>query len=143
MKRQAQLEKHKAKHNLDFAKEYRLTERNKHISDGFNNLLNYGTWCAGIYWTANAIIPFAGEETKASLFIKLQQAIEVNAGNSLIVFGSLIFGTAALTCLIVNRKLSNKRIERLAERVVELEEQVDPGRTSSGLSEIGEHYLGD
>jgi hypothetical protein len=143
MKKQAQLEKHKAKHNLDLAKEFRLTERNKYISDGFNNLLHYGTWGFGIYWTGNSIIPFAGEETKASLFIQLQQAIEVNAGNSLIVFGSLFFGATALLCLTVNRILSNKRIKRLGERVVYLEEQVDPGRTSSGLSEIGEHHQGD
>jgi len=143
MKKQAQLEKQKAKYNVDLAKEYRLTERNKHLSDGFNNLLHYGTLSVGIYWTAKSIIPFAGEETKASFLIQLQHAIDLNAGNSLIILGSLFFGATAIICLTVHRVLSQKRIKRLAERVVELETQVDLERTSSGLSEVGEHYKGD
>ncbi len=143
MRKQALLKKQKAKHNLDLAKEYKLIERNKYFSDGFTNLLHYGTIASGIYWTTKALSRFAGEETNASLIVEVQQALEVSASNGLIVVVSLLFGIAGIIGYTVTRVLSKKRIKRLAERVVELESEIDTERTSSGLSEDGEHYRGD
>lgn len=85
-----------------------------------------------VVWLITASVDrLAGKFTIADIGIKFLGDLRISEAVAYVLTAG--FGGWAL----MERKLKGDTIQRLSKRVVELERQIDPGRTSSRLTERG------
>jgi len=90
------------------------------------------SWCG--YQSINAM---AGKQTAASILISLFGNLTVSQSLAYILgAGGVIYGLS-------ERKLRQGTVKRLQKRNQDLEGRLDPGRTSSKLTETGETHPRD
>ena len=114
---------------LEFVRESKKWEVGASIA---NNLIRYGTaaWCAFMAYLS--IDALAGRRTLAWIGINVLANLKVS-----IVIGWFV-GIAGFVYGRGQRKLRRDTIARLNGRIQDLEKSIDPGRTSSQLTERGE-----
>jgi hypothetical protein len=95
-------------------------------------LIKYGTIGFCVWALAPAFQAFAGKTTLANFGISLIADLKANSVFSHIVTG--IFGLGGAAYGLRERAHKRKEINRLGNRVVQLEKRLDPNRTSSGLT---------
>ena len=107
------------------------------ISDQIGRTVRYiAKWAviALVGWeVSDAVIALAGHET--NLNIALSAWIETKAG--ITISASLTVGALGVVYGQWQDKLRRRTVTRMGNRISELELQIDPNRTSSGLSREG------
>lgn len=98
-------------------------------------LIKYGTVCFCFWRLAPAMEAFAGKTTLANFGVSVLADLKANTVFSHLVTG--IFGFGGISYGLRERAQKRKEIKRLGNRVVELEKQRDPNRSSSGLTTDG------
>jgi hypothetical protein len=94
---------------------------------GLYALIAFGLWQAQL-----SIVAFAGHETS----VYVHAILEMFADFRVSIFVTLAGGAGAWA--VAERLLRQRMIVRLHTRIKELETQVDPGRSSSGLTRRGQ-----
>jgi hypothetical protein len=107
------------------------------VSVNVGRLIRYGTlvWICRYVYLGVAVL--AGRSTVAEFFMK------VLANMSVSTTLSLSFGATGLTYGWIQRQLRRRTIREKAARIKELEELLDPGRSSSGLMPDGSSRIED
>ena len=110
--------------------------KNAHISTSItsvaNNLIRWGGLAFMSYMFVQAVIALAGKETTANILIKI-------LGNVTITYGILGTWATGATFLYLKERASRKKtIKKIHPRIKELEQLIDPKRSSSTLTETGE-----
>jgi hypothetical protein len=123
------------KTKAELAAELRFTRQSKawEVAASLgNNLIRYGTaaWCA--YMAYLSIDALAGRRTLAWIGINALANVKIS-----VVIGWFV-GIAGFGYGLRQRKLRRDTIARLSGRIQYLEKVIDPGRTSSKLTERGE-----
>jgi hypothetical protein len=107
-----------------------------HVSNAWASFLNNLTRWGGLsfitYWIYRAIESLAGKETIADVVVKFIGNLTISQG------AAYVLGGAGLAYGVAQKKLRQKTVERLQPRVQELEERLDPNRTTSDLTPKGE-----
>jgi len=94
-------------------------------------LIKYGCLAIVAFFAYGAIAVLAGKQTFAQIGIKLLGDIKIANSIGYVVGGSgIIYGRR-------QKKLKEDVILKLAPRIKELETEIDPKRSSSGLTERG------
>lgn len=115
--------------------------RNRRLSDGWasvaNSAVRWGGAVGITYFAYKAVESLAGRETGASLLVELVSDFKLNIVFPwLVAIGGAVFG-------LLQRYLRRTTIQRLHRRIHELEELVDPGRSSSNLTSTGDTHPED
>lgn len=82
-----------------------------------------------VYFGGNILAPLAGENTALSLGISLLADLKLSV--------AITLAGGAAVWAVVERALRHRKTEYLQRRIKELETMIDPGRSSSGLTEEG------
>lgn len=77
------------------------------------------------------MVAFAGTKTEASVVIKFLLSMSADR------WIAYIFGGGGIAYGVHQRRLRRRNIKRLTGKKTELERRMDPGRSSSGLTETG------
>jgi hypothetical protein len=94
-------------------------------------LIKYGCLAIVAYLGYRSIAVLSGQYTFADIGIKFLANVRIaNSVGYVVGVGGLAYGRR-------QKKLREDAIEQLAPRIKELEAQIDPNRTSSGLTERG------
>lgn len=106
------------------------------VSEGiisiFNNLIKWGSLVAIIYFFKEAIVALAGKDTSSKILFSFVSDLKMDRYAAYAAaIGGAIYGMR-------QRKLRKDTIERLQSRIVDLEKRLDPGRTTSTLTNRGE-----
>jgi hypothetical protein len=102
------------------------------ISDMFRTTVRTLGGVVIAFWVYKTAAVLAGHSTDASFFLGVLSDIKVSQGLL------AAFGLGGLSYGARQRHLRKKNIERLEGRLRELEQMVDPGRSSSLLTRRGE-----
>lgn len=132
------LRKTRSKRELEIENAYLKTQRlrNNTVTIGQTLIKWAGIVCCFKYISV-AISALAGKETSANL------VLDILASASFSVSVSIVFGLGGVAYGLSQRSLRIRNILRLSGRVAELEAQIDPGRSSSGISSDGRTNEGD
>jgi hypothetical protein len=95
-------------------------------------LIKYAAICFCIWRLAPAMEAFAGKTTLANFGVSLIADLKANTVFSHLVMAVLGLGGAGYG--LRERAQKRREIKRLGNRVVAVEKQLDPNRTSSGLT---------
>lgn len=116
-----------------FTAEHYLRLRKIEAIDGIGRIgARYGFLTVIAFLGYSSIRVLAGKTTLAEIAVRFITNIRVSAGISYAVGG----GGVAYGWL--QKRLRGNGIKKMAAHIKELEEQIDPGRSSSGLTERGE-----
>jgi p-aminobenzoyl-glutamate transporter AbgT len=117
-------------------REYRLkSEKLSLVKDLGGKIIKWSAICF-IAWRASLVVEaLAGKQTLAEFGVFLLADLKANKVISHAV--SVIFGASGIAYGYRSRKLRQKDIQRLGTRVVDLEQKIDPERSSSGLTNKG------
>jgi hypothetical protein len=118
----------------------RLKEENRHsrfiqIVDSITRLSLVGIQWAGLvgimYFTYNSVSVLSGKATFADIGIRLIGDLKISEGLAYCLgSGGILYG-------LNQRRLRRQTIEHLSSRLRRYESQIDPNRTSSGLTPKG------
>jgi hypothetical protein len=97
-----------------------------------NNLIRYGTFCFLFYCAYLMIDTLAGQSTTADILVRVLSDFRINNALSYALAGG--FGVWGWR----ERRLRQKSVKTMHARIKELELAIDPQRTSSNLTTIGE-----
>ncbi len=93
--------------------------------------IKYGTLVACVYLGYLSIESLAGRVTLATVGIRLLGNLRVSEGIcAILTTGGIVYGVG-------QRRLRHKAVKHLGNAKNELEKILDPGRSSSGLTEAG------
>gem|GEM_PF-1961391 len=107
------------------------------IGSSIQQFIKYGFLAFCFYLFYLSVLALAGKHTFAEIGIKVLGSLRISDGIlSVVAAGSLSYGVG-------QRNLRRKNIERLSRRNQELEQQLDPKRSSSGLTLKGTTRPGD
>lgn len=110
--------------------------RNRRLSDGWasvaNNVVRWGGILGIVYYTAQAVQSLAGQQTAAALILQWPTEYKVH------VAIPWITAVAFVAYGLLQRYLKNRTVRELHQYIKELEQRVDPKRSSSGLTSTGE-----
>jgi hypothetical protein len=94
-------------------------------------IIRYGFLALVAFFAYRAIDVLAGKHTLADLGVKILADVKIgNAVSYAVGGGGIAYGAR-------QRKLRGDTIQKMGKRIKELETAVDPGRSSSGLTERG------
>lgn len=110
----------------------RKAKLSESIVSVLNNILKYGCYLLIARYSYLSIDCLSGLKTESNIVFKLITDFHINEVLSYLI------GVAGVVYGEVQRRLKLKTIERLQGRKRELEERVDPGRSSSNLLPNGE-----
>jgi hypothetical protein len=99
------------------------------------SLIKYGAGCFFVWQLALAIESLAGKATLADFGVFLFADLKANTVFSHIIMGIVGIGGAGFG--LRERAHKRKEINRLGNRVVEVEKRLNPTRSSSGLTTDG------
>jgi len=133
------LDEDKIKYTVDELKEIRAIQRNKSIADISHALINGAVWVSIVFIIFEGVTAFAGKESTAVLSV----FADLNANEYFLEIITTLFGSGGIFYGYRQSRLRKKDIERLVGRIKELEEKIDPERSSSGLDSKGENLAGD
>jgi hypothetical protein len=112
-----------------------LLLRNRRLSDGWasvaNNFVKWGALAGIAYFLYLCVDAVAGRETTAKLVVAVISDFKLH-----IALPWFLTAVAVILGLL-QRHLKNGTVDRLGRRIKELEERLDPGRTSSRLTSRG------
>jgi hypothetical protein len=83
-----------------------------------------------VWFGGQALAPLAGEDTALTLAFSILGDLKFTA--------SVALTGAACAWAVVERTLRHRKTQYLQDRVIKLEEQLDPNRSSSGLTRKGQ-----
>ncbi len=102
------------------------------LLSGWKTLLAVGGTVAVAYLVFRSIDSLAGRSTDSNIMVKFITDFKANKWFSTVFAGLMgVWGFS-------ERALKKKAVKRLHGRVKELEEKIDPTRTSSGLTQTGD-----
>lgn len=132
------LRKTRSKRELEIENAYLKTQRlrNNTVTIGQTLIKWAGVVCC-FKFISDAISALAGKDTSANL------VLDILASASFSVSVSIVFGVGGVAYGLSQRSLRIRNILRLSGRVAELEAQIDPGRSSSGIASDGRTNEGD
>ncbi len=97
-----------------------------------NTVLKFGAFVLIARYGYLAIDALAGQKTVADIGLNLLSDIKISTAAAwTLAGGGILYGRR-------QRKLKKDTIERLSSRIKDLERRIDPGRTSSQLTERGD-----
>lgn len=102
------------------------------IASVLNNLIRWAGAVCIAYWIYRSIACLAGSTTTANIGLSVIGDVKLSD-----VFG-MVFGGSGVAYGLAQRRLRRKAIKNTEERIKELESRIDPGRTSSGLTSMGD-----
>jgi hypothetical protein len=102
------------------------------VARGFRQVVTSVTICVVAYFLYKSIEAAAGTTTLADLSLKFLSNVKINIAVSWSV------GITGVGYGVWQRRVRRTTVERLAARVKELEEKIDPRRSSSSLTPRGE-----
>src|ERR1700722_14618682 len=97
-------------------------------------LIRCGTVAIIAYWAFQALEALAGQDTKLSIALSLVFTALVDIKFAAAV--SLAGGTTAWA--VLERRLRLQKVDSLQGRIKQLEQMIDPNRSSSGLTTQGQ-----
>lgn len=97
-----------------------------------NNLIRWGGLVGLGYELVQVVRAVAGKETTANILVKILANVTITQG----VLTTVAAGSTVL--YLKERSARRKAVQRLHPRIKELEEQIDPKRSSSTLTEMGD-----
>lgn len=101
------------------------------------NLIRWGGLCVLAYFGYASIAALAGKTTVSDIMVNILSNVSVNNGLAWVLAGGgVAYGWR-------ERKLRQRTIKRLGDRIPELEANIDSGRTSSKLGPGGETHPRD
>ena len=103
----------------------------------FNGLIRWGGIVACFYCLYLIVESLAGKTTAADIALKAITDLELDRGVLYLLTGGTTFWA------IRERKLRKKKTKDIEAHVKELEERIDPNRTSSNLTETGDTHPED
>lgn len=107
------------------------------IGSSIQQFIKYGFLAVCFYLFYLSVLALAGKHTFAEIGIKILGSLRISEGIlSLLALGGVSYGVG-------QRNLRRKNIERLSRRNQELEQRLDPNRSSSGLTLKGTTRPGD
>jgi hypothetical protein len=83
------------------------------------------------YWTRDVLLAYAGKTTLADVAIRLAADLKIDK------MFAYLFGGGGVAYGLLQRRLRRQTIARLTPRSRAREEELDPNRTSSGLTPRG------
>lgn len=104
-------------------------------------------WIAGFYFGYLSIKELAGKVTLANIFAQVNASLgsKVNGEESggvqwwlYLLAMSLIFGILGVSYGLYQRRKRKINIKDLSNTIARLEEKIDPGRTSSNITPMGD-----
>lgn len=114
-----------------------------HVVERVYNLLRLVLWVFLIlgvaHYVARSVEALAGEETYATFLV----SYFASGGSGLTVTVSFSGTGAAVIWALTERWLRQRAIRRLTARTTELEQKLDPNRSSSGLTPEGKTHPRD
>lgn len=94
-------------------------------------IAKYACILGSVYFVYRSVAALAGKQTFASVGLSILGNIKVSEGIYIVLTsGGIIFGVGQM-------QLRRRNIERLTKHSIALEKQLDPKRTSSGLTKRG------
>lgn len=91
----------------------------------------YACIFGSVYFIYRSVAVLAGKQTFASVGLSVLGNVKVSEGIYIVLTaGSIIYGVG-------QRQLRRRNIERLTKHSIALEKQLDPKRTTSGLTKRG------
>jgi hypothetical protein len=103
----------------------------------FTALIKYGAAVLIVYFCADAFKSLSGKITLTEIAVKVFGSVAVNQ------WIAYIFGGGCGVWAVCERRLRRRKIAELAARPIELERIIDPGRSSSMITEEGKTKPGD
>lgn len=95
------------------------------------------TWVACAYFLHLSVLGVAGKTTFADIGLKLLANVSISQGVA------YIFGAGCAVYGYKERNLRRKNVERITRRNREMEQVIDPGRSTSALTPRGDTNPGD
>jgi hypothetical protein len=114
---------------LRFAFRIRLVERS---ADVITALFKWGALLGCGYWAYGSIAALAGKETFARILVSFMANMTISK------WLAYAFGGGGMLYGINERRLRRNAVRRLAPGRIQYEQGLDPGRSSSGLTQTGE-----
>lgn len=111
--------------------------RADNITTVINNLIKWAGLVAIFYIAYLSIVALSGKYTVADIGINILANVTISQALA------WIFGTGGILYGVRQRLLRRKNVERLQQRIKDLEKGYDPRRTSSGLTTRGDTHPGD
>ena len=93
--------------------------------------IRWGVGLMMVYWLASAVKELAGQETYADIFLGFMGSLTIEKG---LCYG---VGAVGVEYGLVEKKFRRDRTENMAKRIQELEQGIDPERTSSNITVRG------
>lgn len=121
-----------------------LLKRNRGVSaiaSVLNNLIRWGGLVAIFYWMYRSVDTLSGKQTDAIFDVGIITSITASVAFKNVLPWILAF--LGVGYGLKQRSLRKTTIERLQDRIRELEKHVDPGRSSSGLTPRGDTHPKD
>lgn len=109
-------------------------ERVHHIAAVLNSLIRWGALVAIVFLGYRAIVVLAGQTTIADIGIGVKLLSNVRVSTA----AAWLFGGGCLFYGERQARLRKDTVERQSRRITELEQSVDPKRTSSRLTARGD-----
>lgn len=94
--------------------------------------IRYGSLVVIFATIGSALKQLAGKDTYADIFVGIFANAEIS------VYLSYAVGGSATIWALMERKLRGDKTREMASRIQELEQKIDPGRSSSHLTERGQ-----
>lgn len=105
--------------------------------DVVRDLIRAATWIGCAYYAVQGVSVLADKNTQASFLVAFLTSKENDYGLPWIIAGFMVLLAFA------ERRLRYRKTEYFQERIKELERQIDPKRSSSGLAPTGETNMKD
>lgn len=96
-------------------------------------LIKSGTVAAIFYWGFQALQVLAGQDTKLSVALSLVFSVLVNVK----FVAAIALTGGAMAWAVLERYLRLRKVDQLQGRIKQLEQMIDPNRSSSGLTTRG------
>jgi hypothetical protein len=94
-------------------------------------------WMIAAYFAYKAVDALSGQTTSVAVSLILNALVDLKFVLSIALTG------AACAWAVIERALRHRKVDRMQERLKELETRLDPGRSSSGLTTRGETHPRD
>lgn len=92
-------------------------------------LIRWGSFALAVFIFMRGLTPLSGKETVVTLAVSLLADMKFAI--------SITLAGAAVAWAVVERTLRHRKTEYLQNRIKKLEQQIDPNRSSSGLTPKG------
>ena len=132
--------------NAELRAEVRIGKRisiGQSISKAITTFFKYGFIALIFFFVERSIADLAGKQTDANILVAAVadfNFIDDLASSYTKVFCVIVslFGVIGLGYGKIQSSLRKRTVKRLAAQIIELEEQIDPGRSSSNLTPTGD-----